>query len=142
MKKLEAVDATNSVEAAATAINGPDAPIDAPVDAPTAQTEANVQEKAEVDPEGLSPEELKILKSIRARQMLRTEDSMNIDSFGTDAINGWTPRMVKGSLGLVKVAASSGKPRLGNRIGNPGLFKGANGGETPVPEQKMAITAH
>ena len=71
--------------------------------APTVtQDEARVKEKAEVDPEGLSPDELKILNTIRARRMMRMEDVMHIDNFGVDAIDGHVPRMQRGNLGLVR----------------------------------------
>lgn len=66
------------------------------------ETETKVEKKAIVDPEGLSPDELKILNSIRARQMLRAEDTMSIDSFSSDVINGYAPRVKRGSLGLLK----------------------------------------
>ncbi|KAI4168591.1 MAG: hypothetical protein LQ343_006255 [Gyalolechia ehrenbergii] len=70
-----------------------------------AAKEARVQKKAEVDPEGLSPDELRIIKTIRARQMLRTEDTMNIENFATDAINGFAPVMERGKLSLSQVGA-------------------------------------
>lgn len=53
----------------------------------------------------LSPEEEKVVGHIRARQMMRTEDTINIASFGTDSINGMVPSLQRGSLGLVKSAA-------------------------------------
>jgi hypothetical protein len=52
--------------------------------------------------EQLSEDELKVLKSIRARQMLRTEDTINIDNFSADAIDGMVPVLKRGELGLVK----------------------------------------
>ena len=67
--------------------------------------EAKVEQKVIVDPEGLTPDELKILKSIRARQMLRAEDTMSIDSFSSDTIDGWAPRVKQGSLGLLRAGA-------------------------------------
>lgn len=54
----------------------------------------------------LSGDELRILHSIRARQMLRTEDTLNLDNFGKDAIDGMVPRLKQGSLTLVKVDES------------------------------------
>lgn len=67
-----------------------------------AKKESDLEAKAQVDPDGLSPEEMKVLKTIRARQMLRTEDVINIDSFGTDTIDGFAPRIKRGELGLKK----------------------------------------
>ncbi|GAB1313207.1 Tryptophan 2-halogenase [Madurella fahalii] len=52
----------------------------------------------------LSPEQLRAVKHIRARKMMRTEDTMNMNSFGTDAIDGYVPRLVRGDLGLRKQA--------------------------------------
>lgn len=71
----------------------------------TTEKEAKVQEKVIVDPEGLSPDELKILNTIRARQMLRVQDTMSIKSFTSDAINGLAPLVQRGSLGLHKAGA-------------------------------------
>ncbi|KAI1372125.1 hypothetical protein F4677DRAFT_274912 [Hypoxylon crocopeplum] len=50
----------------------------------------------------LSPEQMRIMHAIRARQMLRSEDTLNIDNFGTDVIDGLSPNLVTGALGLVK----------------------------------------
>lgn len=52
----------------------------------------------------LSPQQRTVVDHIRARQMMRTEDTMNISSFGTDAINGFVPNLKKGDLGLVPAA--------------------------------------
>lgn len=58
--------------------------------------------KSDDSKEQLSDNELKVLKSIRARQMLRTEDTINIDNFSVDAIDGMVPVLNRGALGLVK----------------------------------------
>ena len=47
-------------------------------------------------------DEQRLLKTIRARQMLRTEDIIHIDNFSADTIDGFTPNVQRGSLGLVK----------------------------------------
>lgn len=75
-----------------------------------AKKESDLEAKAKVDPEGLSPQEMQVLKTIRARQMLRTEDVINIDSFGTDTIDGFAPRIKRGELGLKKPETWSGGP--------------------------------
>lgn len=54
--------------------------------------------------EKLSEEELKILDHIRAKQMLRLEDTFNLNHFGSDAIDGLAPNLKTGSLGLVAKA--------------------------------------
>jgi hypothetical protein len=53
------------------------------------------------DLEKFTEDELKILNHIRARQMLRMEDSVNIDNFGRDAIDGLVPSLKKGDLTLL-----------------------------------------
>ena len=87
MKKAEAAKAMKGVEGSTAPVNN---------------QEARIEKKAGVDPEGLSPEELKILNTIRARRMMRTEDVMHIDNFGVDAIGGYVPRVQQGNLGLAK----------------------------------------
>lgn len=52
--------------------------------------------------DGLSAEENRVMDYIRARQLLRTEDSMHIDNFSTDVINGLAPNVKRGKLTLVK----------------------------------------
>ena len=51
--------------------------------------------------EKLTEDEVSILTNIRAKQMLRMEDSVNLKHFGSDAINGLAPNLVTGKLGLV-----------------------------------------
>lgn len=55
----------------------------------------------------LTPDEMQILKFVRARQMVRPEDYVNIDTFTSDTIDGRALNMVHGSLGLV-----SGQERI------------------------------
>lgn len=60
---------------------------------------AGVGEKQDL--EKLTEDELKILNHIRAKQMLRLEDTLNLDHFGSDAIGGLAPNLKTGNLGLV-----------------------------------------
>ncbi|RAL12971.1 NAD(P)/FAD-dependent oxidoreductase [Aspergillus homomorphus CBS 101889] len=77
-----------------------------------------IQGTADVSPEKITQEELDRTiqfcaaahgseDEIRhhARKLLRTEDSLNIDSFSTDEINGFVPNLEQGNLGLVKGTA-------------------------------------
>ncbi|KAI9152368.1 Flavine halogenase ascD [Paramyrothecium foliicola] len=48
----------------------------------------------------LSLEQQRAVKHIRARKMMRTEDTMNIDSFSSEAIGGLIPHLQRGNLGL------------------------------------------
>ncbi|KAI1456962.1 FAD/NAD(P)-binding domain-containing protein [Annulohypoxylon moriforme] len=50
----------------------------------------------------LTAEESQILDILRGRRMVRGEDSINLVNFTRDAINGLTPNMERGKLGLVK----------------------------------------
>jgi hypothetical protein len=63
--------------------------------------------QAKEDLEKLTPEELEILNHIRARQMLRMEDTFNLKHFGSDAIDGFAPNLVRGKLGLVPKSSDS-----------------------------------
>ncbi|MCJ1434801.1 hypothetical protein MMC27_004171 [Xylographa pallens] len=56
---------------------------------------------SKADLEKLDEDELKILNHIRAKQMLRMEDTFNLNHFGSDAIDGLAPHLKTGSLGLV-----------------------------------------
>ena len=95
--------------------------------------EARIEKKADVDPEGLSPDELSILKTIRARQMLRNEDGMNIDNFASDAIDGYASVVKRRALTLVKVGARAA-PKLGNKLGIESNME--------FEKKSMPITAH
>lgn len=93
----------------------------------------------------MSPQELHIMNTIRAREMLRTEDTINIDTFSCDTIDGLTVNLQQGHLGLVK---SSGQKA--EKIDVLGLFHGetGDGDAMGVPENqhnadsKVAVPAH
>lgn len=94
----------------------------------------------------LTEDEINILNAIRARQMLRSEDTMNIENFSFDTIDGLAPNLKRGSLGLVPATASP--IRLPDTADGDVLALMA--GEKPknmiadeqVEKQKVAITAH
>lgn len=94
------------------------APNEDQVDSVNGSNEERIAQKAEVDPEGLNSDEMRILKSIRARQMLRRDDAMNLESFGADTIDGLAPIMKTGSLGLRRpmvenhIRAPTNNPRV------------------------------
>ncbi|KAK3681626.1 hypothetical protein B0T22DRAFT_502187 [Podospora appendiculata] len=73
------------------------------------------------DLEQLSADELAILRTIRARQMLRTDDSMNIDSFASDVIDGFVPRLIRGQLGVSKVQSRAAVPLSSESLFESGL---------------------
>ena len=66
-------------------------------EAPNEKTQ-NIMESRE----SLDPEEERALDYIRARQIMRTEDSLHIGNFSTDAIDGLTPHLERGNLTLLK----------------------------------------
>lgn len=58
--------------------------------------------KHTVNQDSLTEDELRVLKTIRARQMLRTEDTLNLDNWSSEVINGYSPNVRRGALGLNK----------------------------------------
>lgn len=64
-----------------------------------AQDEANSKALDEIEKQ-LTPEERTILTTLKGRRMVRPEDSLNIDNFLLDSIDGLSPRMERGKLGL------------------------------------------
>ncbi|KAH6896730.1 hypothetical protein B0T10DRAFT_163008 [Thelonectria olida] len=71
---------------------------------------AVAMEQIKADPNGtgfhadLSADQVNAVNHIRARKMMRTEDTFNIDSFGSDAIAGYVPHLQRGMLSLKSVA--------------------------------------
>ncbi|GAB1312721.1 Tryptophan 2-halogenase [Madurella fahalii] len=76
-----------------------------------ARVKADPSKETREDLEKLTEEELKILRTIRARQIIRTEDTLNIDHFTEDAIDGYAPRLRRGELGLARVEQRDGIPK-------------------------------
>ena len=62
--------------------------------------------------EKLTEDELSILNNIRAKRMLRMEDTFNLNHFGSDAIDGYSPNLKKGSLALRANAPGEGRDKL------------------------------
>ncbi|KAI9659491.1 MAG: hypothetical protein M1821_001749 [Bathelium mastoideum] len=67
---------------------------------------------AKEDLEKLTEDELKIVNHIRARQMLRMEDTFNLNHFGQDAIDGFAPNLKRGKLGLFAKNSVSNMSKL------------------------------
>lgn len=72
------------------------------LDLDTDANNAKTREALEKLEKTLSPQELQTMNTIRAGRVVRAEDSMNIDNFAINAINGMAPNLVRGELGLVK----------------------------------------
>ena len=51
------------------------------------------------DLERLDEDERAILRTIRARQILRAEDTMNINNFSQEAVDGLVPRLIRETWG-------------------------------------------
>ncbi|KAK4111488.1 hypothetical protein N656DRAFT_799320 [Canariomyces notabilis] len=84
----------------------------------------------------LTPEQLNILKTLRARRMLRSDDTLNIDSIGSDVIDGLSPNLLRGQLGLVKPSkAYKPKPAAYNDLSRDAmaLLIGEDVSESAVP---------
>ena len=133
-KKLQTAETAKQIEKAVSTIPTYES-LPTPV---TAETEANVQEKANSDPSGLTPEELGILKTIRAREMLNLEEQLNIDSFGSDAINGYAGFLKRGSLSLYKVDQRGGRQLSDGIVRGVKASQDTSSWEYHGPEEVMA----
>ncbi|KAK0648450.1 hypothetical protein B0T16DRAFT_408212 [Cercophora newfieldiana] len=67
----------------------------------------------------LTDDEMKILNTVHAREMVRSEDTVNIDTFQSDIIDGRALNMVHGSLGLISAeeAAKRAIKKSGDLLG-------------------------
>ncbi|KAL8722780.1 MAG: hypothetical protein Q9225_000791 [Loekoesia sp. 1 TL-2023] len=82
----------------------------------TSSSDEDVQSKINALRESLTPEEQGVLDYIRARHAMRTEDTLHIDSFTTDVIDGLAPRLERGNLTLVD-AIPQMKSRMVQSVG-------------------------
>lgn len=73
---------------------------------------AAINPAAKQSSEQLTEDELQILNHIRAKQMLRMEDTISIHHFGSDAIDGLAPNLRRGSLGLVAKTTENNLSKL------------------------------
>ncbi|KAL8906365.1 MAG: hypothetical protein Q9207_002077 [Kuettlingeria erythrocarpa] len=80
----------------------------------------------------LNEDETRILNTIRARQMMKSEDTMNIDNLAADIIDGRRINLERGALGLVKPSAVEKKKK------HVDVFAKIIGEEKPM--EKMATT--
>ena len=84
------------------------------------KADPNVETKEDL--EKLTEDELAILRTIRARQMLRGEEAMNgVKSFSQDVIDGWVPRLVRGRLGMDRVQDRVAAPKYEESVFESGL---------------------
>ncbi|KAK3304869.1 uncharacterized protein B0T15DRAFT_399340 [Chaetomium strumarium] len=92
------------------------------------------------DLEKLNADELAVLRTIRARQMLRAEDSLNIDSFADEVIDGFVPRLIRGKLGLSKVHSRAAGPTYSESLFRAGLNNmDANSGSSSTTEKVVTV---
>ncbi|CAN8099335.1 unnamed protein product [Discula destructiva] len=59
------------------------------------------------DLEKLNEDELRVLRTIRARQILSAQEAVNMDGFSQGVIDGLAPQLVRGTLGLRRVDATA-----------------------------------
>lgn len=93
----------------------------------------------------MSSEEIRIMNSIRARQMLRSEDTINIDTFSTDTIAGLTANLERGKLGLVRPSGEDNADKvdvLGLLTGESKMGSMPPIASESVSEEKVAVPAH
>jgi hypothetical protein len=69
------------------------------LDASTDLSDENSLKAIEEVEKNLTPEEQQVLSILQGRRMVR-EDVFNIDNFALDSIDGLSPNMVHGNLGL------------------------------------------
>ncbi|KAL8941209.1 MAG: hypothetical protein Q9216_002386 [Gyalolechia sp. 2 TL-2023] len=69
-------------------------------DAPSL-SEGEVQSRIDTLRKTLDPEEKKVLDFIRARRIIKTEETLDIDHFTTNVIDGMAPHLERGNLTLV-----------------------------------------
>lgn len=86
------------------------------------RVKADPNAETKEDLEKLDADELAILRTIRARQMLRGEEAMDgVKSFSQDVIDGWVPRLVRGKLGMDKVEDRVAAPKYEESVFESGL---------------------
>ncbi|KAL5521035.1 hypothetical protein ACEPAG_8957 [Sanghuangporus baumii] len=92
---------TNTNSSASEKVSGPNGHTLISTPTSTSTSENTPASKDRLDT-SLTDEEHRILAHIRARRMMRTEDTMNIASFSTDVIDGLGARLERGRLWLVR----------------------------------------
>lgn len=114
----------------------------------SASIDSKVKRDVEKLEANLSPNEMRILTTIRARQMVRSEDTLNLENFSVDSFDGLAPNMIRGDLGLVKATAiPATKPP---KVDVTALLIGEGRHEAQAPvlpaggrkEEPVAIAAH
>ncbi|RMZ75371.1 hypothetical protein DV737_g5306, partial [Chaetothyriales sp. CBS 132003] len=93
--------------------------------------------KALLDSEGLTEQELQVVKGIMAKKMLQRGNLINVDSFGTDLVDGYAPRLKRGELGLRKPQDSASESVAPTADMFAGGMTQAN--KTPGAEQQAAV---
>lgn len=68
--------------------------------------------------EKLTPDELEVLQNLREKQLKFIKGEKNLANFSHDAIEGFTPNLVTGNLGLTRIKSES---MNGNGEKEPGV---------------------
>lgn len=69
------------------------------------RVEAGTETKEDL--EKLNEDELRVLRTIRARQILSAQEAVNMDGFAQGVIDGLAPQLVRGNLSLRRVDAKA-----------------------------------
>ncbi|KAK2067807.1 hypothetical protein P8C59_001514 [Phyllachora maydis] len=85
----------------------------------------------------LTADEMAVLRTVRARQMLRAEEALNLDLFKADVVDGFVPRLVTGKLGLDRVT-TTGQNGVAAADRSDTLFEAGLSGHARLPEGLMS----
>ncbi|KAI4272223.1 MAG: hypothetical protein LQ337_005447 [Flavoplaca oasis] len=85
---------------------------------------SNPKQTVEMLEATLTEDEMRILNTIRGRQMLRSEDTINIDNLAADVIDGKRINLERGNLGLVAPSATESVKGTTSEDDVLGLFLG------------------
>ncbi|KAL8842375.1 MAG: hypothetical protein Q9176_002764 [Flavoplaca citrina] len=96
----------------------------------TAGSASKPKQTVEMVEANLNEDETRILNTIRGRQMLRSEDTINIENLAADVIDGKRINLQRGSLGLVAPSATEHNKGTTSEDDVLGLFMG----EEKAPE--------
>ncbi|CAO1599691.1 hypothetical protein XANCAGTX0491_003407 [Xanthoria calcicola] len=114
-------------------------------EAATSDASSKPKQTVEMLEATLTEDETRILNTIRGRQMLRSEDTINIENLAADVIDGKRINLERGSLGLVEPSAAFEKKEVDDVLA---LFMGEEKAKdsvvptTMITEPPPQVAAH
>lgn len=114
-------------------------------EAATSDASSKPKQTVEMLEASLTEDETRILNTIRGRQMLRSEDTINIENLAADVIDGKRINLERGSLGLVEPSAAMEKKEVDDVMA---LFMGEEKAKdsvlptTMITEPPPQVAAH